>query len=154
MAIEFDEYLEAQLGRRVSREEIALAAGISVATYGRRKSDRFPAGEVIAVSRHFGLSPAKVLLDLDYLTFDEILAAAGSDGTTVAESTDLELAEALVERLRENEPVRDNVHPLTSRGQAQRVVDVDVQALIDSDEPYAANTSKEPIPEDDHGWDA
>lgn len=48
----------------------------------------------------------------------------------------------------------DNVHELTSLGQAQRVADVDVQALIESDEPYAANTSSEPLPEDDHGWDA
>lgn len=51
-------------------------------------------------------------------------------------------------------PMQDNVYPLTSLGQAQRVADVDVQALIESDEPYAANTSSEPLPEDDHGWDA
>lgn len=51
-------------------------------------------------------------------------------------------------------PAADNVYPLTSLGQAHRVADVDVQALIESDEPYAANTSSEPLPEDDHGWDA
>lgn len=51
-------------------------------------------------------------------------------------------------------PMEDNVYPLTSLGQAHRVADVDVQALIESDEPYAANTSSEPLPEDDHGWDA
>ncbi|MBW4813134.1 hypothetical protein [Rhodococcus qingshengii] len=141
MAINFDEYLEAQLGRRVSREEIALAAGISVATYGRRKSDQFPADEVIAVSRHFNLSPAKVLLDLDYLTLEEILAAAGSDGATVAESTDLELAEALVERLRESDPAIDNVRALTFKDQPQEIDILDL--------PYVAHEPAEGLDEDD-----
>ncbi|MGW6017813.1 hypothetical protein ACWFNS_07405 [Oerskovia enterophila] len=141
MAINFDEYLEAQLGRRVSREEIALAAGISVATYGRRKSDQFPADEVIAVSRHFELSPAKVLLDLDYLTIDEILAAAGSNGSTIAESTELELAEALVERLRESDPAVDNVRELTFKDQPQEIDILDL--------PYVAHEPDEDIDADD-----
>ena len=151
MSINFDEYLEAQLGRRVTREEIAVAAGISVATYGRRKSDRFPAGEVIAVSRHFGLSPAKVLLDLDYLTIDEVLEAAGSDGTTISEASDLELAEALVERIRESDPsVDNNIHELRPRRDDITLDDLEGVSYVamtrDEGDPGENHTDHDNIP--------
>ena len=57
-------------------------------------------------------------------------------------------------KYRDSRKKKNNVYPLTSLGQAQRVAEVDVQALIKSDEPYAANTDHDPRPEDDHGWDA
>ena len=77
------------------------------------------------------------------------------DWWTVYEKTNaLNSRQSTESAIDETEPIADNVHELTSRGQAQRVANVDPQALIESNEPYAANTDHDPRPDDDHSWDA
>ena len=107
-----DEYLSAQLNRRVSREEVALALGVSVATLGRRKADRFSADDVITAARRFDISPIAALVDFGYLTHADLETLSLSADTTLTAASDLELAEEMLRRVRDGGAHDDLTAPL------------------------------------------
>jgi hypothetical protein len=108
-----DSYLSTQLHRRVSREELALSLGISVATLGRRKADRFTADDVIAAAHRFGLG---------YIDDGDLGDLKLGTHALLEAVTDLELAEELVRRVRDGE---DHHHLTDPLGEDTEVTDLD-----------------------------
>lgn len=85
----------------ITREEIAVAAGISIATLTRRLREGLDADEVIRAARSVGASPTDALLSLGMLTADDLRAIAAVDAIdTVPETV---LLEELLERARSRE---------------------------------------------------
>lgn len=75
----------------MSREEVAVAAEISVATLTRRLRDGLDADEVIRSARAVGASPTEALMVLGLLAPDDVhTTAATSSLATVSERTLLE----------------------------------------------------------------
>lgn len=88
--------IEDSLGRRVKREEIALALGVSVATYTRWNADGITADATIAAADGFGLSRTLLLVDVGILDLDDVRSAAGVAG--LEGWTDREMLAELADR--------------------------------------------------------
>lgn len=112
-AVNLDDYLTERLHRRVTREEVALALGVSVATLGRRKAAGFTADDVIAAARRFGLSTITALVDFGYLTQADLDRAGVIADTPLHDLTDVELAEEMLRRVRAGGPHPALTEPLT-----------------------------------------
>ena len=169
--------------RRVTTTEIGEHLGVTRKTAQSRLDAGLSADDIITIARAVKVSPMDALIELGKLTYPEVYEFVEREGKLLGTASDGELALELAQRLNslrdakdwwavyektnalhshqstdssvdETEPTADNVHELTSRGQAQRVANVDPQALIESNEPYAANTDQDPRPDDDHSWDA
>lgn len=157
--------------------EIATYLNVTRKTAQSRLESGLSADDIIMISRALKISPMDALLELGKLTYPEVYGFIEREGKLLGTASDGELALELAQRLNSLRDAQDwwaahdkvqalnnqsavrqkdsdNVHELTSLGQAQRVAHIDPQALIDSDEPYAANTDHDPIPPDDHNWDA
>lgn len=85
----------------MTREEVAVAASISIATLTRRLREGLDADEVIRAARAVGASPAEALLELGLLDATDVRRVAVVDALdTVPERV---LLEELLERARERE---------------------------------------------------
>lgn len=88
-----------QHARRITREEVAQAAGISVATLSRPLRDGLVADEVIRAARHVGASPTDALVSLGLLERADVLSVATTPAlNTVSES---DLLKELLQRARD-----------------------------------------------------
>lgn len=142
-------------------QDAARRAGFDKSAFTRWKKGANADPEfVVKLARAYRANVLEALVEAEFITDSEASLRFVPVGKAeiLRAAPIVELAEEIIRKAKElpradPEP-QDNVYPLTSLGQAQRVANVDVQALIESDEPYAANISSEPIPEDDHGWDA
>lgn len=90
-------YLADALDRKVSREELAVALGISVATLNRRKQDGFSADDIIRAVRYFGLSPVKALVQCGLISQEDVNASAGV--ASIEGFSDLDIAQEMVRRV-------------------------------------------------------
>ena len=82
----------------VGLEEVATAAGISIATLTRRLREGLDADEVMRAARHVGASPTEALMALGMLEPDDVRTVAAVEALdTVPEVT---LLEQLLERAR------------------------------------------------------
>jgi|GEM_PF-1062278 len=89
----------------MTREEVAVAAGISIATLTRRLREGLDADEVIRAARHVGASPTEALMALGMLEPHDVRAVAAVDTLdTVPERV---LLEELLGRAREREETDD-----------------------------------------------
>lgn len=107
---ELPAHLDAQLGRKLSREELALALDISVATLNRRKQSGFSADDVIAASRHFGLAPVGALVACGHLAQADVDAAAQS--ASIEGFSDMDIAQEIMRRVQEGTASRLASDPL------------------------------------------
>ena len=75
----------------MTREEVAVAAGVSIATLTRRLREGLDADEVIRAARHVGASPTEALLELGMLEQHDVRRVAAVDALdTVPERVLLE----------------------------------------------------------------
>lgn len=82
----------------MTREEVAVAAGISIATLTRRLREGLDADEVMRAARNVGASPTEALLELGMLEPADVRKVAAVDAlNTVPEVT---LLEELLDRAR------------------------------------------------------
>lgn len=98
---QLEKLLSDTYGRKVSREEIAMALGVSIATYARRKAKRFTSDELIRVAQHFGMSPTMLLVDCGALTPEDAARAGQEFG--MSGLTDVEILNELMGRAQERE---------------------------------------------------
>ena len=84
----------------VTREQIAVAAGVSIATLTRRIREGFETGEIIRICRALDVDVVSALVELGHLTLDEVRRAAALGSLDVV--TDRELLEELLGRTDEN----------------------------------------------------
>ncbi|OZD23866.1 hypothetical protein CH253_08395 [Rhodococcus sp. 06-156-3C] len=110
------DYLPTVLGHQPSREELCIAAEISMATYERRKAQGFSLEEVLKMLDYYNLSRPKALIALGILDIEETMDAVGMDGALVDLTSTVLLAEEVARRLREDagEP-GESGHEPTSR---------------------------------------
>lgn len=139
---ELPAHLDAQLGRKLSREELALSLDMSVATLTRRKQSGFSADDAITASRHFGLSPVEALVACGYLAQDDVDAAARS--ASIEGFSDMEIAQEIMRRVEEGTAGPEATEPLGSGLPAASTAD-DEQPDYD----LAARRSKMRRPSDD-----
>lgn len=159
-------YVQKVIGEDTARVA-ATRAGFDKSAFTRWKNGARADPEfVLKLARAYNRNVLEALVEAEFITEDEarLQQVAPEKEEILRLATPNELIRQLqyrFDRLDMEDAVRerdaakmDNVYPLTSRGQAQRVADVDAQALIESDEPHAANTDHDPRPDDDHSWDA
>lgn len=79
-----NDWLSGRLDRKISREELAAALGLSTATLSRRRAEGFPAAEIITAAQAFGLSPTQALVDLGVLDRTDV-AGSINNITTMSE---------------------------------------------------------------------
>ncbi|URM87369.1 immunity repressor [Gordonia phage Banquo] len=102
------EYLHAALRRKVAREELAIAIGVSVSTVDRRRSEGFSLDEALAIVDYFQLSRTDALLAWDVLELADVMDQLDSDGALVETTSTAELAAEVARRLsNENGPASD-----------------------------------------------
>jgi transcriptional regulator with XRE-family HTH domain len=87
----------------ISREEVAVAAGVSIATLARRLREGLDADEVMKAARAIGAPPVEALIELGLLASAEIDAVTRS--TSIDQAPDRVLLEELLARSIEAEPV-------------------------------------------------
>lgn len=85
----------------ISREEVAIAAGISIATLTRRMREGFEASEVIRAAHALGASPVEALVELGYVSLDDVRRVAGTSALDLL--ADRELLEELLIRAHADE---------------------------------------------------
>jgi transcriptional regulator with XRE-family HTH domain len=98
-----------------NQSEIARAADVHSGTVSRwfSRSSHPLAPQVIAVARAFGQSPVIALLAAGYLTRDEVEGAVTlSPGMTLAEFSELDIAQELVRRIEAGEATELSEAPL------------------------------------------
>ncbi|QQM15126.1 immunity repressor [Gordonia phage TinaLin] len=93
------EYLHAALRRKVAREELAIAIGVSVSTVDRRRSEGFSLDEALAIVDYFQLSRTDALLAWDVLELADVMDQLDSDGALVETTSTAELAAEVARRL-------------------------------------------------------
>ncbi|QDH85073.1 immunity repressor [Gordonia phage Dardanus] len=96
---DFRDYLEAVIGRRPTREELAIATGVSAATIGRRKDEGFSLDEMLAILDYFGESRTAALIALGTLDLRDVMDQVGADGRLVDTTSTAELAAEVARRL-------------------------------------------------------
>lgn len=89
----------------MTREEVAIAAGISLATLTRRLREGLDADEVIRASQYVGASPTEALMELGMLAPDDVQRAAGTN--TVEQVAERVLIEELLSRAYSQEATVD-----------------------------------------------
>lgn len=89
----------------MSREEVATAAGISIATLTRRLREGLDADEVMRAARYVGASPTEALIALGMLEPDDVRSVAAAD--SLENVPERVLLEELLERAREREGADD-----------------------------------------------
>lgn len=100
-SVDLKTYLETQLGRDLTLEELANAIGGSKSTIKRRNSEGFLIHEVLEILDHFHLSRTSGLLALGIIELDDAMDALGEDGALVDDTSTHVLAEVVAQRLRE-----------------------------------------------------
>lgn len=80
----------------MTREEAAIAAGISLATFARRLREGLDADEVIAMARYVGASPVEALLELSLIEHSDVRAVSAA--THLETLSDRVLLEELLAR--------------------------------------------------------
>ncbi|WP_064066986.1 helix-turn-helix domain-containing protein [Prescottella equi] len=85
--------------RRITVEEIAEMIGVSRATATRYLQEGLSADHVIQIARACRINPADALVDLGYVSRDEMFEWLESDGKLLESASDAELALELAERL-------------------------------------------------------
>lgn len=97
--ISVKEWLSATAKRRVTAVEIAEILEVSRTTANSRIAKGFPADDLITVCRNLGVNPVDALVELDYLSYDEVMSFMDSDGKLVDNATEGELSLELARRL-------------------------------------------------------
>lgn len=127
----------------MTREEVAIAAGISVATLTRRLREGLDADEVIRASQYVGASPTEALMELGMLAPDDVQRAAGT--STVEQVAERVLIEELLSRAYTQEAAvdADREEAGIPRLPPRRYSAVE-QALVDAlpSKPEGATTSQ------------
>lgn len=100
---DFREYLRSALGKRASREELAVALDVSASTIDRRKAE-FSLDEILTILDYYGLSRTGALIALGVLNLRDVMDSVGADGALVDTTSDAELARELARRLSANDP--------------------------------------------------
>lgn len=98
-----------------NQSEIARAAGVATATVSRwtSRTTQPLAPQVIAVARAYGQSPVAALMAAGYLTRDEVEREVTlTPGMSLAEFSELEIAQELVRRIEAGETTEVSDAPL------------------------------------------
>lgn len=88
--------LKAQVGRKVTPAEISTLLGYSTATFYRREATTWPASELITIAERYGLSPTRLLLDMEVLSVDDVRRVGEAKG--IEGVSDLDLLNELLGR--------------------------------------------------------
>lgn len=92
-------WFSAAAGRRITVEDIGGFIGVSRATATRYLADGLTADHVITIARSLGINPATALVELDYLTVDDVHAFLDGSGQLVETADDDDLILELAARL-------------------------------------------------------
>lgn len=101
MSTQLIEYLERVLDRAITREELAVSLGMSVATVDRRRNSQFSLDEKLKAIDYFNLSRTDALVAWGVLELGEVMDSIGADGKLVDSTSTVILAEEVARRLRE-----------------------------------------------------
>ncbi|AXQ51875.1 transcriptional repressor [Gordonia phage Catfish] len=129
-------YLKSAIGRPATREELAIAVGVSVSTIDRRRGEGFTLDEVLSVAEYFELSKVETLLAYGAIELEDVLRNADADGAMVATTSTAALAAEVARRLAEGEGATAGKAP---RGIAPRNTDE-----TDSDTPRRVGDRRRP----------
>jgi len=90
----------------MSREEVATACGVSIATLTRRLREGLDTAEVIRAARYFGASPTEALLELGVLEVNDVRRHVAIEGLHAVSETTL-ISELLRRTADRNRAIHD-----------------------------------------------
>lgn len=119
MDMPLDVYLSRELKRRVLNKEVQEALGMKRSTYNDRKRDGFSMNEVVAACMAFDVSPVLGLVELGFISKEEVILAAEALGVNVT-AKDAEALMRIKIRREQRDTERGNVVPLGGKAAPAR----------------------------------